>query len=314
MGLLSGVHGTVALILVSTLLFAEESGVPLPLVPGDILLIVAGLLIANGAISPWAFFPLAFVAVLGGVVTVYTWARLLGSRGLWALARRLRAEGALARASARLHSAGPVGITIGRLLPGTRVVTGMVAGALRIDLRVVLMGAIPAIVIWIGGMTTIGILVGVPAEHFLTRVQHLALGGVLLLVLSVTSYVGLRRIPAASRRDYALLRAPRVWRLVLALVIDAVIVSGVVFGCEEVVEDILGLRDPTGLVDLEILAIVIVLFYIVATRRGVGATAGEGILNTSYRRPRRRRRAVGYRGPAGSSPSGDRESPGPARV
>ena len=63
MGPLTGLHGTVALILVSALLFAEESGVPLPLVPGDVLLIVAGLFIANGAISPWAFFPIAFLAV-----------------------------------------------------------------------------------------------------------------------------------------------------------------------------------------------------------------------------------------------------------
>ena len=31
------------------------------------------------------------------------------------------------------------------------------------------------------------------------------------------------------------------------------------------------MRDPTGLVDIEILATVIVLFYIVATRRGAGA-------------------------------------------
>ena len=84
------------------------------------------------------------------------------------------------------------------------------------------------LVIWIGPMTTIGILVGVPAEHFLTRVQHLAFGGVLLRVVSMTSYVGLRRIPAAGHREYPLLRAPRVWRLVLALVIDAAIVSGVV--------------------------------------------------------------------------------------
>jgi membrane protein DedA with SNARE-associated domain len=54
---LNGLHGTVALILVSALLFAEESGVPLPLVPGDVLLIVAGLLIANGAISRGPSFP-----------------------------------------------------------------------------------------------------------------------------------------------------------------------------------------------------------------------------------------------------------------
>jgi membrane protein DedA with SNARE-associated domain len=44
-------HSVVAIVLLCTLLFAEEAGVPLP-TPGELTLIVAGLLIATGGLDP----------------------------------------------------------------------------------------------------------------------------------------------------------------------------------------------------------------------------------------------------------------------
>jgi membrane protein DedA with SNARE-associated domain len=61
---LTGLHGTAALVLICVLLFAEEAGIPLPLVPGDALLITAGLLIVNGSLSPWVFLPAACAPVV----------------------------------------------------------------------------------------------------------------------------------------------------------------------------------------------------------------------------------------------------------
>jgi membrane protein DedA with SNARE-associated domain len=46
---LQGLHGAVALALLTGLLFAEEAGVPLPFAPGELTLLVAGLLIVSGA-------------------------------------------------------------------------------------------------------------------------------------------------------------------------------------------------------------------------------------------------------------------------
>jgi membrane protein DedA with SNARE-associated domain len=56
MGFIQGLHGTVALVLLCSLLFAEEAGVPLP-TPGELTLIAAGLLIATGGLDPWLFLP-----------------------------------------------------------------------------------------------------------------------------------------------------------------------------------------------------------------------------------------------------------------
>jgi len=280
---LTGLHGTAALVLLCVLLFAEEAGIPLPLVPGDVLLITAGLLIANGSLSPWVFLPAACVAVLGGALTAYTWTRALGSARLATLAERLGATRALERASARLRSAGPVGIAVCRLLPGLRVYSTMVAGAVGVEPRVFLAGVIPSIVLWVTGFTLLGILVGVPAERVLSHVQRLMFEGAVVAAIGAVAYLGLRHIPPIERHTNALLRAPRLWRLALSLTIDIAIVASVVSGVDEILRDVVGLGDPDGLIDIAFVFAAIALSYIAATRRGAGATAGEGLLNITYR-------------------------------
>ncbi len=283
MSVLAGLHGTIALVLLCSLLFAEEAGVPLPL-PGDSILIVAGLLISNGSLSPWVFLPLAFLTILGGALTAYTWARLVGAPTLWTVAGRLRATRALERAALRVRSSGPAGIAVCRLLPGVRVYSTMVAGALGVKLPVFLLGLIPSVVLWVTGFTLLGVLVGVPAMRFLNQVQRLALDGVVLILIGVAAYLGLRHIPAAGRSNNALLTAPQPWRLALSLAIDAGIVASVVSGITELARDVLGLGDPDGLIDLALVFAAICLSYIAIARRAVGATAGESLLKVSYGR------------------------------
>ena len=78
MSFLQGLHGVVAVVLLCGLLFAEESGVPLPFAPGEIVLLAAGLLIAAGGLDPYVFIPLAMLACIAGSVVGYSWARLVG--------------------------------------------------------------------------------------------------------------------------------------------------------------------------------------------------------------------------------------------
>ncbi len=58
MGILTGLHGLTAISVICLLLFVEETGVPIPLLSGDVLLVLAGVLIVNGSISAWEFFRL----------------------------------------------------------------------------------------------------------------------------------------------------------------------------------------------------------------------------------------------------------------
>ena len=62
------------LAIVCGLLFLEEAGLPLPVAPGEAVLIAAGLLAASGVAPVWEILPLAHLAVTCGSLTDYTWA------------------------------------------------------------------------------------------------------------------------------------------------------------------------------------------------------------------------------------------------
>ena len=282
MALVAGLHGTIAILLICALLYVEESGVPLPLVPGDALLIVAGVLAANGSISLWIFLPVAFVATAGGALTGYTWSRTIGAGAVTAVAQRFRADKALERASTKLRAADPIHIAIVRHVPGMRVYTAIVCGAAGVDLRVFLLGAVPSIAVWLLIYAGVGFLVGVPALASLSHVQHLAVTGAGLVVIGAATLLGIHRIPHGEEGAPALLRTPFRWLMVLAGAIDLTVAMSLVSGVIELLHEWLGLADPDGVIDLALIAAVVILFYVAATRSLIGATAGEHLLGIRY--------------------------------
>lgn len=282
MTFLLGLHGTIATILFCSLLFIEEAGVPLFFAPGETVLIAAGVLIANGALSPWVFVPVACLSIMGGSLTAYSWARAIGSQGLAVVAKRLRAATALERLTTRLHSAGPVGISICRLLPGLRVYTSLVAGAIGIDIRVFVLGTSVPVVLWVLVFTLLGFAVGVPAEHLLGAVGKVALDGAILVVIGVASFLALRHVPVADRLQNGIVQAPRVERVVLALAIDGGIVASVAAGLAALARAGVGAVDADGFIDVIVIVLAAAISYVVISRRGPGLTGGEALLNVRY--------------------------------
>src|SRR6202165_3322510 len=106
--------------IVCALLFLEEAGLPLPVAPGEAVLIGAGLLIASGGPAAWLVVPVAYVSVLGGILTAYTWARWIGPDRIHGFAVRLHAAGPSDPAPARRRAAPPPRWPGSRLLPGPR--------------------------------------------------------------------------------------------------------------------------------------------------------------------------------------------------
>ncbi len=279
MNFLQGLHGAVALALLLGLLFAEEAGVPLPFAPGELTLLVAGLLIASGGLNPYAFIPLALVACVAGSLVGYSWARAVGDRGLRALAKRLRQQRNLERVEGRILSTGWLGIAITRLIPGLRIYTTLVAGAVRAPRRSFILAMVSSTVLWVGVYVTLGILVGVPVERFLNQVQKLALQGVILIVMGIGCYIAVRKTPASS--GAGLVRVPRWVRVVLAAALDIGVVASVITGLLAL-SRVLGLGFGAGWVDALVALLVVGAFYVIVARRSGGATVGEVLLQTSY--------------------------------
>lgn len=285
MDTLLSLHGATGIALLCILLFIEEAGVPLPLAPGDAILIAGGIIIADDGIPLPIFLFFASLAAVTGALVGYSWTRVLGMLGLMSIAERLHIEQPVERISARLQSAGPVGIAVCRLIPGLRVNTTLVAGALGIRRDVFLLGVAPAAVIWVTVFTLLGMLVGLPAQHLLGSLGKVATDGALLLAAGAIGFLSLRHIPAVERQNNALLRAPQPHRLALALLVDLAIVTAIVLGIAGLIRAGIGIFDLDGFVDLLVIVLVAVLLYAVAARRGTGLTGGEALFNLTYQAP-----------------------------
>lgn len=281
-----GLYGDAAVIVLCSVLFANEAGVPMP-TNGELILIAGGILVGTGAVDPWLFVPLAIAASAGGAFVGYSWARLVGESGLQAVAERIGQGRRLARVSARLGRAGPLRIALFRLTPGFRVYTSLVAGAVGVSRLRFLAGIGPLILLWVGAYTALGALVGVPASRYLNHLQNLVLQGGLLIVIGVGAYLALRRVPDAGRA--ALARLPMRLRVILAVAVDVALIVTVVVGVVAIVRGLLAIGNallPIAALSwwVELLAIVLVIavFYSVATRRGLKATSGETLFDASY--------------------------------
>ena len=285
---LLAVNGALAVVVLAAIIFVEESGVPLFIISGDFLLISGGVLITSGAISPWAFIPATIAAAIAGGLVGYTWARRLGERRVRAIADRLRVAKGLDSVQRRIQSTGAVGIAFARLvLPGMRVNTTLLVGALAVPMQTYLRALIPSAVIWVAVFTGLGVLVGVPVEHFLVRVHHALVQGFELAAVGVVAYIAARYTPRRGASPMS--TGPRRARLLLAVVIDLTVIATIVAGIDLVARDVFGREGIDDVLDGSITGAVIVALYFLATRGLFGRTTGEALLSTSYR-PRKRTR------------------------
>jgi membrane-associated protein len=296
---LTGLHGAISTVLICVLLYIDEAGVPLPFMPNEVLLLVAGLLIAAGSLNAFIFFPIACAALIGGSLTGYSWAKRVGPDRLRRVAVRLRAQKTYDRAIRRLSRADARHIAVARLIPGIRVYVTLVAGATDMPLRGFMEGNVPAILLWTAVMTSLGFVVGVPAEHFLTAVEvqlfNFLLSGGLLVGVGFLGYRAARRAPVARRAPtagpfFGIRNRDRYW---LAFAIDAGVVATVLAGFDRITRGILHLRyqilPDGGRYDVGLIVLGIALAYIFVSRRSsTGETAGERLFDISYVHPHRR--------------------------
>lgn len=276
MTVLQGIHGTFAAILICTLLFVDEAGLPLPIAPNEALLLLVGVLVASGELSIWIIFPAAFFAMTAGMVAGYSWARTVGQSGLVALAERLHATDAYNRAQSHMQSAGPVGIGITRMVPGLRPYATLISGAAEVDIRTFLLGALPALLIWQIGWVVLGMIVGLPVAHVLGHFEKVVLRGVILVALGAVVLFAVRG-ESADRRGALANLTPRL-RATMALFTDAGIVASVVGGLFLIAKRIMGL-ETNGWVG--ILAAAVALSLLLLAGRSI-QTPGETLFDTNY--------------------------------
>jgi membrane protein DedA with SNARE-associated domain len=272
--------------IVCALLFLEEAGLPIPVAPGEVVLIGAGILVASGSTPIWLMAPLAYLAVICGVLTGYAWARRIGPKQVHALAARVHAGGPYVRAAARLRAASPLQIAASRLLPGLRVYTSLVAGAVGLNLGKFMAGVLPASALWVVTFMGLGLFVGSPLERLLGRFEAYGLRAAVVVVVVLVWVVAARWMPPAKPATAADRGRGR-WRLPAAIGLDLVAVS-----CAAAVLSLftnLAGGDSDALAFVATMFAILGVLYLVVARQTVGYTLGEAVLDVRYHPPRRPR-------------------------
>lgn len=141
-----------------------ESGVLFPVLPGDTLLFVAGMLAAGtetannvdqGDFALWkllVFIPIA--AVLGGQVG-YWIGRSVGT-SMFKPTNRILKQKYLDEAHAFFEERGPFAIVLGRFVPIVRTLVPITAGAARMNYGVFTLFNVIGAVVWGVGLTLLG--------------------------------------------------------------------------------------------------------------------------------------------------------------
>ena len=304
---IASLSGDLLIAVIAGLVFIEETGIPVPFAPGDLLLIIAGIAIASDTVEPVPMVAALLAATVLGAMLGREVFAAVGRPALLKAADALGFRPALERATHLLRRRGPLAVFIGRLIPGLRISTTQVAGVSKMPRLTFAAGLIPSVVVYVAFFVGLGALAGQPAVRLFHRAEHrffviaVTVLAALALILSVRwlarrgalsaldpIVLGVRRdmadtidaaiFRASAWRQYPLVR--RVWAGLIDLAIVftvALLILTAVSGLDST-EIVL---DPQGLLLLAVIALV----YRVPIEARTGQTIGKTLMGISVYGP-----------------------------
>ncbi len=190
---LLNVHG---LAVIAIVIFFEELGIPIP-VPGDLVMLLGGIRVAQGKDPLWAVLLVEEIATVAGATLLFTASRHFGRALVLRYGRFIHlGPESLARAEARVERHGGWAIVVARLVPGFRIVTVVAAGALGLPYRTFVPALAVGAFLYLLVYTLLGVFFGPTVLAFLEG-----------LGLPVTALLSLAAIVALGLVVHALERA-----------------------------------------------------------------------------------------------------------
>jgi energy-coupling factor transport system substrate-specific component len=197
-------QGPTLVLVICGLMFIEETGVPLPFAPGDLVLAIGGIAVAGGRVNPVMLVASVAVSVTVGALIGREVAALLGWERLMRIAQPLHARGPLERAAGLLQRGGWRAVFTARLIPGLRVYTTQVAGVSHVPVRTFVAGLLPANAVYIAAFIGLGAAFGRPILALIQLAERQLLIALLVLVALVVVFLVAR---APIRRTLASLQS-----------------------------------------------------------------------------------------------------------
>jgi membrane-associated protein len=181
----------------SLIIFAE-TGALVFFLPGDSLLVMAGVYAAKGDLSMWVLNLLLVPAAQIGNMSSYFIASRLGPRLFNSRSRLLKPEH-LEKAHAFYEKHGGKAIVLARFLPIVRTFVPIVAGAARMDFRKFFFYSATGALAWVLSMTLIGYALGNTIPNLERHIEKVALLVILVSLLpGAVEWWRIRRRRAAT--------------------------------------------------------------------------------------------------------------------
>ena len=185
---------------IAGLLFVKEAGVPVP-VPGDLVVLTAGVAAAGGSIDPVVGLVVIVVAGIAGGIVQFGLLRGPGRALLLGVLRRVGVPSARIDAlAARMGRRGATGVAVARMTPGVRVVAIAAAAIAAIRFGRFAVGLTIGNAVFVGAHFALGFAVGKPA---IALVSGLAGAVAVVVVLAIVGGVGWWYIGRRRRRARA---------------------------------------------------------------------------------------------------------------
>ena len=191
------------LIAIAIAIFIEELGIPL-LIPGDILMMLAGIEIARGHGTLAQVLLLEMGVTLTGATTLFYVSRGVGRSALLKYGHYIGlTHERVAYAEERLNRYPFRAVFLGRLTPGLRVLIVFACGLANVDPRRFFPALTMGAFLYLLTYTLIGMFAGDAAIHFVNRLEIPA-STIASMVALIVLYVGLRSARESKRLEQPL--------------------------------------------------------------------------------------------------------------
>jgi len=189
------------LLVIAALIFVEELGVPSP-VPGDLMMLLAGVEVAQHRQHLWVVLVVQELATVAGACGLYAFSRRVGRPFVVRYGHFVHlTPKRLERVEALVTKHGARSVIAGRLIPGLRIITPIVAGILGEPFLVFLPAVALGGFLYVLALTLVGVFVGPAALDAFERLS--------LPVVALCSFAALGVLLFVVRKGRETLREER---------------------------------------------------------------------------------------------------------
>jgi membrane protein DedA with SNARE-associated domain len=175
------------------LILVKESGVPVP-IPGDLVVIGAGVAAGRGELDPLVTLAALIVASLLGGVMQYGLLRSVARPALVRLLTRLGSIERIERQTDQLRRSGARSVALARITPGVRIVAIAASALAGVPAAAFVVGLAIGNALFIAAHFALGYLVGEPLLAFVGgTLAPLAIAGAVVAVIGVIGWIVLMR-------------------------------------------------------------------------------------------------------------------------